>query len=182
MSIKKKYRDFFIKKELEKVVRRKKVMNYYDSRNIGIIYDASIEDNYLFINNLIKQLQQDGKKVDTLGFIRQKNKHSYSFPRLMFGFFSPDDYAWNFKIKTNDLKVFVQTEFDILIDLSPSDNFYTKYAAGLSKALYKTGAYNTEYYNIYDLLIDVGDNCSIEQLAEHFFYYLKTLKNEKTYA
>ncbi len=181
-KIKEKYRKFFFRRELKKITRHKKVINYFDAKNIGIIYDASIEENYLLITSFTKELQQEGKKVNTLGYIRQKKKPEYSFPKLIFGFFSSEDFKWNYKYKSNYVKEFVESEFDILIDFSPDDIFLAKYVAGLSKACYKVGTYSEDYYNIYDLLIEVSKSCTLEELMEHSVHYLKTINSQKTYA
>jgi len=181
-NLKEKYRNYFLRKETKKITRQKKVVNYFDAKSIGIIYDASKEENYLFITGFTKDLQQDGKKVSTLGFVRQKKKPEYSFPKLIFGFFSAGDFGWNYKYQSNFIKDFVDSDFDILLDFSTEDIFFTKYIAGLSKARYKVGAFSYDYYKIYDLLINVSKSCSLEELMEHSLHYLKTINSQKTYA
>ena len=178
----KKYRDYFFKKKRRNISRQKKVINYYDAKNIGLIYDASYEENYLLITEITRILQLDDKKVCSLGFVRQKKTPEHCFPKLIFGFFSSQDFTWNLEAKSNFVNEYIKTEFDILIDLSPSDIFHTKYVTGLSKAKYKVGIYSKEYFYIYDLLLDVNENISLEALIEHSLHYLKTINNQKEYA
>jgi len=178
----KKYRNYFFKKKRKNISRQKKVINYYDAKNIGMIYDASYEDNYNAITEITRRLQLDNKKVYSLGFVSQKKKPEYCFPKLIFGFFTSRDFTWNLEAKSNFINEFIQTEFDVLIDLSPSDIFHTKYVAGLSKAKYKVGIYSKEYFHIYDLLLDVNENISLEELIDHSLHYLKTINNQKEYA
>jgi len=178
-KIKKKYRNYFFRKEIGKINRKKKVINYIEAKDIGIIYDASSEENYLLIANLTRELQKDGKKVNTLGYIRQKKRPQYSFPRLILGFFSMQDFTWNYKSRSNFINEFLERNFDILLDLSPADIFFAKYIAGLTKATYKAGIYDREYFHIYDLLIDVNESCSLEERIEHSLHYLKTINSQK---
>jgi len=181
-NIKKKYRNYFFRKATRKLIRQKKVVNYYEAKNIGIIYDASQEENYMLISNLTKELQLSGKRVNTLGYIRQKKRPHYSFPRLIFGFFFRRDFTWNYKPKSIFVKDFLETEFDILIDISPEEIFFTKYVSGLSRAKYKVGIFSANYFNIYDLMIEVDDSCSLEECIGHSLHYLKNLNIQKTYA
>jgi len=179
-KIKKIYRNYFFKKRLKKVARQKKVINYFDAKNIGLLYDASIEENYLQITDLTRQLQKDGKKVISLGFVRQKKRPDYCFPKLIFGFFSARDFTWNYKPKINFVDTFINKEMDIIIDFSPDDIFHTKFISGLSKATYKIGIYSKEYYHLYDLLIDVNyQTSSLEEIIEHTMHYLKTINTIK---
>lgn len=183
-NIKEKYRNYFFRKRAGKVKRHKKVISYFEANYVGVLYDASVEENYNLTVRFTKDLQQDGKKVETLGYIRQKKKDrpEYSFPKVIFGFFSGDDFKWDYKINSNCIESFVNNEFDVLIDLSPNDAFPTKYIAGLSKAKYKVGLYSEKYLQTYDLLINVSESCSMEELAEHSIHYLKTINSKKTYA
>ena len=132
--------------------------------------------------DLVKKLQLDGKEVDTLGFVRQRKKPYYSFSKTIFGFFFKSDFKWNYKSKSFSVNNFINTEFDILMDLSPaSGSFFYKLIAGKSKAKFKLGRYNSNYY-IYDLLIEVDDYKSSEELVGNYFHYLKTIKSRETYA
>ena len=178
----KKYRNYFFKKKTGNIIRQKRVVNYHDAKNIGLIYDASHEENYMAITEITRRLQFDNKTVYSLGFFRQKKKPEYCFPKLIFGFFSSRDFTWSFEVKSNFAHEFIQTEFDILIDLSPSGIFHTKYVAALSKAKYKVGIYSKEYFFIYDLLLDVNENIPLEKVIDHSLHYLKTINNQKAYA
>jgi len=177
-KVRKKYRKFFFNKQKKKNKRNKKVVNYFDANSIGIIYDASIEDNYNFITECVKKIQSDNKKVNTLGYIKHKKLPDYCFPKLIFGFFFAKDFKWNYKPKSNFVKEFIESEYDILIDLSPCEIYHAKHIAGLSKAKYKTGKLNNEYLHIYDLMIDISDSSSIEELYENSLHYLKTINKK----
>ncbi len=181
-NIKKKYRNYFFRKATSKRNRQKQVINYYEAKKIGIIYDASKEEDYILIANLTKELQMEGKKVNTIGYIRQKKRPDYSFPRLIFGFFFKHDFTWDYKPKSNFIKDFLEKEYDILLDLSPEEIFLAKYIAGLSRAKYKVGIFSKDYLRTYDLMIEVDDSCSLKQCIGHSLHYLKNINIQKTYA
>ncbi len=176
-SIKRIIRDYFFKKQLKKVNRNKKVINYSDADTIGILYDASKEDDYSYITLLVRELQKDSKKVKTVGYIRQKEMPSYGYPKLTFEFCDKKEFSLSFKPKKMIIKDFIEYPFDILIDLSPKDIYEFKYISGLSRAKLKVGKYGEKWNGYYDLLLKVGQNCSNEEFMKHCLHYLKILKN-----
>jgi hypothetical protein len=176
ISISRKIKEYCFNKQRKKHNRKKSIVNYYDAVSIGILYDASKEVDYIYITQLVKELQKDQKKVKTIGFIRQKKMPAYGFPKLTFEFCNKKDFSWNFKPKHQVIKEFMEYPFDIIIDLSPTDVFQIKYVAGLSKASLIVGPYDEKWNKFYDILIKVKPGCSIEEFVQHCYHYLKMLK------
>lgn len=176
-TIGRKIKDYCFKKQRQKVKRTRKVVNYHDAVSIAILYDASKEADYKYIANVVKNLQNEHKKVKTIGFIRQKKMPSYGFPKLTFEFCNKREFKWNFKPRQLVIKEFIEYPFDILIDLSPPDIYQFKYISGLSKASLIVGFYNEKWNEYYDLLIKVEPDCTIEGFMQHCIHYLKMLKN-----
>jgi len=175
-------RMFFFRREMKKASRKKEVMGLEESRNIGLLYEASGEEIYRMAADLAKELQKSGKKVKALGFIPHKTKPDYLLDQLNFSYFSKKDFKWNLRLRTDTVKEFVTTEFDILIDLSPSDLLLVKHLGGLSKARYKTGKYHPEYVEVFDLMLQVDDDFPMNELIEHTLSYLKMIKKPNTHA
>jgi len=175
-------RMFFFRREMKKASRKKMVVGLEESRKIGLVYEASSEETYRMATDLAKELQKSGKRVKAMGFVPHKTKPDYLLDHLNFSYFSRKDFKWNLKLKTDTLKEFVNTEFDILIDLSPSDLFLVKYLSGLSGARYKTGKYHPEYVEVYDLMLQVDDAFPLDELIEHTINYLQMIKKPNTHA
>ncbi|MFW5792704.1 MAG: DUF6913 domain-containing protein [Bacteroidota bacterium] len=176
-SIGRKVKEFCFKRQRKKLKRDRKLVNLADAENIGILYDASNEDDYIYITKLVRDLQVEHKKVKTIGFIRQKKMPSYGFPKLTFEFCNKKDFKWNFNPKQQVIKEFIEFPFDILIDLTPSDIFQMKYLSALSKAGLIIGRYDEQWKDYYDILIKEKNNCKLEEMVNHYFHYLKMLKN-----
>ncbi|MBS4014626.1 MAG: hypothetical protein KGZ97_12870 [Bacteroidetes bacterium] len=176
MAISRKIKEFCFNRQRKKIIRNKTIVNYYDAVSIGIIYDASKEQDYVFITQAVKELQKDQKKVKTLGFIRQKKMPAYGFPKLTFEFCTKKDFSWNFKPKKQEIKEFIEYPFDILIDLTARDIYQFKYIVGLSKSNFIVGPFDEKWNKFYDLMIKVNDDCSIEEFLKHCYHYLKMLK------
>ncbi|MFW5706930.1 MAG: DUF6913 domain-containing protein [Bacteroidota bacterium] len=176
-DIKDSTREWFLKRAHKKVARNKKLLGYSQVKNLGILYDASEEHNYRHIVQLVKKLQDDQKKVKTMGFVNQKKRPDYCFPQLVYDFCDAKSFAWNQKPTAQNVKDFIDAEYDLLIDLTPSDFHLVKYLCAISKARMKTGRYVEKYIDIYDLMLQVDDNNSIEETSSQVIHYLKMINN-----
>lgn len=162
-------------KELKKVVRKKKVIGFDAAKKIGILYDCSQEDHYREVVNLVKRLEQQGKTVHALGFVRHKEMPQYTMAQLNFSYCHRSDFSLTFKLKSPQLQNFSRAGFDLIMDLSPNDLFFMKFLAGLCNATFKAGTYTEEYVDLYDLMIREKDDTGIHELIEHMLHYLKII-------
>lgn len=177
MTIGRKIKHYCFKRQRNKIKRERKLINLNDAESIGILYDASNEEDYNFMTKLVRDLQTEHKKVKALGYIRQKKMPAYGFPKLTFEFFNKKEFKWNFKPRQSVIEEFINYPFDILIDLSPPDIYQTKYLSGLSKAGLIVGRFDEQWKEYYDILIKANSGCKIDELVSHYIHYLKMLKN-----
>jgi hypothetical protein len=175
-KIQKSIRSYFFGRELKKVSRKKKVVGFDATRKIGILYDCSQEKHYREVVRLVKDLEQQGKTVHALGFVRENKMPEYTMAQLNLSFCHSSDFSWRLKLKSPQLQNFIHSKFDLLIDLSPEDLFLMKFIMGLSDATYKAGPYHEEYLEVYDLMISEKPLASIKELIEHMLHYLKIIK------
>lgn len=170
-------RRYFFRKEMKKRRFPKRVTGLQEARTIGILYDASEQEAYRQVISLAKKLNDEGKKVWTMGFYRQKHRPSHLMERLQDSFCHRADFGWNLKLKSTVLNVFVNKGFDILVDLSSSDLFLMKFLAAYSHASYKIGKYHSDMVDLYDLMIESEKPLSIKEMIDHSIHYLKLIKN-----
>ena len=166
---------FFFQRELKKVTRKKKVVGFDAAKKIGILFDCSQKEHYLEVVSLIKELENQGKTVHALGFVRQKQLPEYTMARLNLSFCHHSDFSWFLKMKSPQLQNFSRSGFDLLIDLSPDDLFLMKLVAGISDATYKAGPFHDDYVDVYDLMIREKETASLKELIEHMLHYLKII-------
>lgn len=175
-EFRKKIQYYFLRVRMNRNERGKMVMGLDEARSIGIVFDASTAADYRLITNHVKLLKDLGKKVTCIGFVQQKKLPGYLHHHVNWTFCQKKDFAWNLRLKTTPMKEFVTDEFDILIDLSSSELFFTKYLAGISKAKYKVGKFNPDQIDIFDLLMQVPDNSNLQELMDQIIHYLKIIK------
>ena len=174
-NIEKRIQTYFFGRELSKVSRKKKVVGFDSARKIGILYDCSQEKHYREVVRLVKDLEQQGKTVHALGFVRQKKMPDYTLAQLNLSFCHRSDFSWRLRLKSPQLQNFIRSGFDLLIDLSPEDLILMKFVMGLSDATYKAGPYHQEYVEVYDLMISEKNEASLKELIEHKLHYLKII-------
>lgn len=167
---------FLMQRQLSRRSRKRMVMGFDEARTVGVIYDASTAAEYRLVLNYVKSVQDLNKNVKCLGFYEGKRKPGYLTDQLNWSYCQKADFGWTLAIKSDMVVRFLDEEFDVLIDLSPTSLFYTKYLAAMSHALYKVGRYHTAQINIYDLLIQVADTTKLQELMDHVNHYLKIIK------
>ncbi len=168
---------YYYKRDISHSERHCQMTNLKDAKRIGILYTLDDVPDYERVSEFVSKLQGDHKEVKALGFVKNKNLVQRFLPKLSYDFFSKRDLTWFYKPIHNQVRDFIEKEFDILIDLSLQDNFPLKYISGLSKALFRVGKYsekNTEYY---DLMIDLKPTMTSEDYLGHVQHYLTVINS-----
>lgn len=177
-NIKRKIQNWFWARELVHLRRVKSPMSFEKVKSVGILYDATNEADYTQITHLVRKLQFEQKVVRTLGYVSRKKMPDYCFPKLTFEFYNLKEFNWLLKSNNSFIKEFISTEFDLLIDFTPSDCFYQKYIASVSAAHFKVGRRHPDQEKYYDFMIEVPENYDLDQLIEQTLFYLRLINNQ----
>lgn len=173
---------YFLGRELNNVTRLKQVMGFDEATLVGVLFDASNKESFEQSLKFIRELESSGKKVTAMGFINTKKPGSYVIEQIHIGFFKRADFTWNFKLRNTRLQDFVDKQFDILIDLTPSETFHTKLIAGISRTLYKVGVFDNSSVDVFDLMIRLPEPFMLKELMQHAVSYLKMIKKPVSHA
>jgi len=173
-------RHWFLKKALKKLKRQRGTFGYKQANSFLVYYDASTEKNYDQITGLVKEFQNDKKKVKTLGFYDSRHLPEYCYQQLNFEFCSKSSFAWDQKPVVQNINDLLLGKYDVLIDLTPSDYFHMKYLTALSDASFKVGRYHEKYVDLYDFMIQIPDETQQEEAINHTIFYLKMLNNDSS--
>jgi len=166
---------YFFRRDLAKVHRNRCIMNLNDAKIIGLIYNASDEVTYDIISNFVKYFQENQKIVKALGYVNYNRLPYYCFPKLSYDYFTKRDLNWYFKPTNLRVTDFINEEFDIVIDLSMTDCFPLNYISGLSKGKFKVGRYSDKYSSIYDFMLNIDNNISLEKYIQETIRYLNII-------
>ena len=95
-------------------------------------------------------------------------------PKLQYDFFYLKDLNWYKKPQNYIIDNFIKKEYDILINLCDSSCIPIKYLVASSVARFKIGQHE-EGYEIYDLMISLKDDKSLEKLMSEIKHYLQLI-------
>ncbi len=151
-----------------------------EAENIGILYDASEEKNYILVYTFVRTLMEQQKKVKALGFVNSNIIPHYCHPRLSFDYFTLKDLNWYKKPVGHFVKDFISNEFDMIINLDVNNLNQLTYITGVSIAHFKVGRYLDRNKDCFDLMIDLKEPSSIEILLKEINHYLTILRPPDT--
>lgn len=122
------------------------------------------------IKEFIRQLQQDGKKVNVLEYLPSK-KDNYEF---LFDFFTINDLSFWGKVNSSDAEKFIDAPFDYLYCIDMDSNPLIQHVLARSKARCRIGKFSKDDNAFFELMIE--QNGSISNLIDNMYKYTKQLK------
>ena len=180
MLLPKKFRQWManqiLKSKLKKLQRKKQFFGWENFQSIGIVARIDSEADYNSIKKISSQLKKEGKEVQIIAYIPEKIIPDYLVSSAIGIFFNVNDLS-SFLIPKNDfVNGFVESEPDVLLDLSFSSSFVIKYIVSLSKAKMKIGNDNSVKTEFYDLMLKIEDESDVAHFVDQVKYYLNVIK------
>jgi hypothetical protein len=164
-----------IKSGVDKKNRELKLQSWATVKTIGFLYIVPDEQEYIKFTSFINSLQAEKKEIKALGLLTTKEMPHYCYPRLSFDYFSRKETNWYGKPVGSKVNDFVDTPFDLLINLDLSGNLVFDCIVSISAARLKAGIFRKENAAPYDLMIDDSSVSDSGLLIEHVISWIKTL-------
>jgi len=168
-------------RKLRKTVRRPETnaiaRNLYKAESVGIIYDATENEDFEKVKAFIEKLKTKINKLESLGFVNSTELSEHHLRPLEFQFYSKNDLDKFFKPKLEVINEFCNQKFDILIDFNIIEHLPNRFILAESQAMFKTGLYSETEPNYYDLMINIDKNSEnlLEELIKQTEHYLKMI-------
>ena len=173
-DFKQKVGKWVFQRELKTNKRIKEVCNLEDANSIGILYDATSEEQIKMVKPFVSYFFDLKKDVKALGYVNSKQLSFHHTPKLQYDFFYQKDLNWYYKPQNYIIDNFIKKEYDILINLCDSSIIPIKYLVASSIAHFKIGIHE-ENYEIYDLMISLKDDKSMEKLMYEIKHYINLI-------
>ncbi len=178
LSIRNSVASYLFKRKSHNLKRNKKLINLAEAKSIGIVYFVTNEAAFNTVKALVKELTTRQRQVMAIGFINRKSIPNYCIAANAGYYFNKKELNWYGAPKNDYIKEFINTEFDILIDLTLEDNYVLRYISGLSKSRLKVGKHNPFAELYLDILLDMKQPLTMEALIEQVLHYLLVLKGK----
>ncbi|WP_298367210.1 hypothetical protein [uncultured Lutibacter sp.] len=153
-GIKRKSNQLFFNKKAKEFVENNSKQVSAKIKSVIILADESCDKNKL-VNEVSYQLKLDDKSI-TIITIDKKNVKS----EIENGVFTPKDFGWYGRIKSEELKSILTKKYDLLINYSKIDNLYNNLVLLQCNSNFKVGFAHLDN-RFYDLLI----NCKFKEIS-----------------
>jgi|ERR1051326_6577479 hypothetical protein len=160
--------NYSLSQEVKSLKRNKTFLNLEEAKTIGIVFDATANEDFETVKKYISSLKELKKRVKAIGFFNMKESPPMAYSKLEYDFFTLKDLSWNNIPKSIYVKNFIEEQFDILLDLNMNETFPLKYISSLSRARFKVGKSTKWNSSIFDLMLDINS-------ARNLKYFLKNL-------
>ena len=96
-NLKQKVGKWVFQRDLKTNMRTKEACNLKDAKSIGILYDATSEEQIKMIKPFVTYFFDLKKDVKALGFVNSKQLSYCHVPKLQYDFFYKKDLNWYYK-------------------------------------------------------------------------------------
>lgn len=156
-------------------LRTKEVHNFEDAQSVGILYKEKGEGFYILVKQYVKYLKSKHGIRDVMAFcyIDEKgNVPHYQVHKLKYDYFDKSEVNWRMEPISSQATKFVETEYDILIDLEREPVLPLQFILARSRARFKVGYFGTGRSEYYDLMIDVPPHATFDEYINQVNHYL----------
>ncbi len=161
----------YLAKEASRLKRSRRAVNLSDAREIGILFNMVSKTDYERVSQFAGQLQEQGKRVQIIGFYKYRKLPPYYAQTLAYDLIQPQHLDLIYRPKGLFVSHFINHSFDLLIDLGSGDEFPLQYIASLSKAGFKLGRKTEGRIQPYDLMIESGGDIESGELISQIVQY-----------
>jgi hypothetical protein len=168
---------YFLNRKEKQLNRVKVVHNFNTAQTIGILFNPDKQETFELLKDFIVFLTDKNIHVNVLGYFDGKEIPQMFLFRKGIEFFTKNDINWFYRPKRGTVDEFINTSFDILIDLTTQKIFPVKYIVRLSNAKFKVGTYGTDKFG-YDLMIKIDKEQGTAYFIEQLKYYLSIINTK----
>jgi hypothetical protein len=167
-----------LSKKLGKVRRKSFYSNISRIKSIGIVWDASKPEDFINLSRFHQQMNERGINVNILGYYPGKElPNQYTALRYLTCFRKQEINLFYVPV-SSETERFINTIFDILIDVNFEKSFPLYYISSLSKASFKVGLFDKEAdSSTFDLMIELKKPVRIEEYLSNVVHYLEMINS-----
>ena len=166
-------------RELKNTTREKKIENIEDIKNIGVICTLDNEQSWNIIYHFAKVMENQRKAVRIMAY-REKDQELNFVVTHKATYICRAKTDFNFWGLPNwdSIRDFVDCHYDLLIDTTGEDNFFSQYITLRTTADLKVAYATTseDPSDIYDLIIRGDGQIELKEFFNNIIEYLGMIK------
>jgi hypothetical protein len=154
-------------------------INYEKAKTIGIIYRRVNKTGSTQVDDFIKNLEEDGKKVFSMEYIAKEIDSNYQLKEINHLALRDQDLNSLGIPKKDILQSFCQHNFDMIINLSLANLSQLHYMTALCNASLKVGFYFTGFHMYYDFMVDAKGSLDFKEHLQTMFGFIKQINKNQ---
>jgi hypothetical protein len=163
----------------KKMARMKRTMfrgNINKAKSIGIVWDATNPDDFPALSQFHQKMAEKNIDVKIMGYFPGKYLPDKLTAIRYLTCLKKEDINITYRPVSHEANTFINTRFDILIDINFKDLFPLRYISFLSSAGFKVGIFDTANENFpYDLMMEFNKSTDINTYLTQVVYYLELI-------
>ncbi len=147
-------------------------------KKIGIVWDASKPEDFTALSRFHQKMNERNIDVQILGYFSGKElPDKYTAIRYL-RFFRRKEINFFYQPVSTEASTFMNTRFDVLIDINFNKFFPLQYITALSNAGLRTGLFDSESpESPFDLMMEMKYPVDIENYLSQIVQYLEIINS-----
>ena len=178
-ALKKKFILFIIRRNALNTKLRGEQVSIYTAKTIGMAAVVDSKERFDSLVKLKKTIESYGPRVSVLAFAPFKVIPEYFNTQMQMEVFSMKEVNVFGIPKGDRVRRFINSEFDMLIDLTVEEINPMYYLAGMSKSVIKAGKYREQMQETYDITIHLEEEMNYQEFQFAMKNYLSRINTTR---
>lgn len=167
-----------LRKKMARMKRTRFNGNISNAKTIGLVWDASNPEELPTLSHFYQKMAEKNINVKIIGYFPGKYLPDKLTAIRYLTCLKKDEINITYRPVSHEASTFINTRFDILIDINFKDLFPLRYISYLSMAGFKVGIFGTGSENSpYDLMMEFDKSTDINTYLTQAIYYLEMINS-----
>ena len=165
--------------KLARIKRKPHYVNFYHIKTICLVWDASKTEDFVILTKFQQKMAELNKEVKIIGYYPEQGfPAQYTAIRYLTCLKKKEVNFFFFPVNPES-ESFINTKFDVLIDINFKKQFPLIYITSMSQAGLKVGlTWAKPLTSPFDVMISMKSPVDIGKYLEHVLYYLEMIDSE----
>lgn len=165
-----------LQKKMAKMKRTRYKGNIKNAKTLGLVWDATNPDDFATLSLFYQKMAERNIDVRIMGYFPGKLLPDKLTAIRYLTCLKNEDINFAYRPVSAEVNTFINTKFDILIDINFNNLFPLKYISYLSVAGFKVGLFDDGNKNpVYDLMMECKQSTDISTYLTQIIYYLEMI-------
>jgi hypothetical protein len=173
--------NLILSKKTARIKRRVHYSNMKSIRKIGIVWDASKSEDFTSLSKFHQRMHERNIDVKIIGYWAGDELPDRLTAIRFLSCIRKKELSFFYKPVSEESDAFINTNFDVLIDVNFDKKFPLYYISSLSTASFKVGLFDSENNtSIFDLMMELKKPVHVGNYLDQVVHYLEMINSGTT--